>query len=153
MSSITFVSITAWTVVQSSCTSVGNASPCHRTPPLRPTSAGYGAKDVKSDAQRENRNSAQAIDQGGLAGQMEKIQRGAPESQRRYLPAAIVLDLPKERGEHCPTKLQEDTTRGDKSPKAKDKSRKQDPADKNQKALAANVKMSLSPVFPGKKAK
>ena len=67
--------------------------------------------------------------------------------------AAIVLDLFQERGEHCPTKLQEDITMGDKSPKAKDKSRKQDTADKNQKALAAKAKMSPSPVFPGKKAK
>jgi hypothetical protein len=69
------------------------------------------------------------------------------------LPAAIVLDLPRERGEHGPTELQEDITMGDKSPKAKDKSRKQDTADKNQKALAAKAKMSPSPAFPGKKAK
>jgi hypothetical protein len=89
----------------------------------------------------------------GIAGPDGKVQRGAHESQHRYLPAAIVLDLPKERVEHCPTKLQEDIIMGDKSPKAKDKSRKQDTADKNQKALAAKAKMSLSPVFPGKKAK
>ncbi len=42
---------------------------------------------------------------------------------------------------------------GDKSPKAKDKFRKQDTADKNQKALAAKAKMSSSPVFPGNKTK
>ncbi|HEX7498790.1 MAG TPA: hypothetical protein VF524_00645 [Polyangia bacterium] len=42
---------------------------------------------------------------------------------------------------------------GDKSPKAKDKARKQDTADKNQKALAATAKMSPSPVFPGKKTR
>ena len=42
---------------------------------------------------------------------------------------------------------------GDKSPKAKDKSRKQDTADKNQKAMDAKAKMSPSPVFPGKKNK
>jgi hypothetical protein len=42
---------------------------------------------------------------------------------------------------------------GDKSPKAKDKSRKQDTADKNQKALAAKAKMSPSPVFSGKNTK
>ena len=42
---------------------------------------------------------------------------------------------------------------GDKSPKAKDKSRKQDTADKNERALAAKAKMSPSPVFPGKKTK
>jgi hypothetical protein len=42
---------------------------------------------------------------------------------------------------------------GDKSPKAKDKSRKQDIADSNQKLLAAKVKMSVSEVVPGKKSK
>ena len=42
---------------------------------------------------------------------------------------------------------------GDKSPKAKDKSRKQDTADKNQKAQAAKAKMSASPVFSGKNTK
>jgi hypothetical protein len=42
---------------------------------------------------------------------------------------------------------------GDKSPKAKDKSRKQDIADRNQKLLAAKAKMTPSPVFPGKKTK
>jgi hypothetical protein len=42
---------------------------------------------------------------------------------------------------------------GDKSPKAKDKSRKQDTADKNQKAVAAKAKMAPPPAFPGKKAK
>ena len=39
---------------------------------------------------------------------------------------------------------------GDKSPKAKDKSRKQDSANKNQKAQAAKARLSLSPVFSGK---
>jgi hypothetical protein len=67
--------------------------------------------------------------------------------------SAIVLDLPQERGEHCVLNLQEAITMGDKSPKAKDKSRKQDTADKNQKALAAKAKMSPSPVFPGKNNK
>jgi hypothetical protein len=42
---------------------------------------------------------------------------------------------------------------GDKSPKAKDKSRKQDTAEKNQKALAAKAKMSPPPVFPGNRSK
>ena len=42
---------------------------------------------------------------------------------------------------------------GDKSPKAKDKSRKQDIADRSQKLLAAKAKMSVSTVFPGKKTK
>jgi len=42
---------------------------------------------------------------------------------------------------------------GDKSPKAKDKSKKQDTADKNQKAQAAKAKMSPSPVLTGKKTK
>jgi hypothetical protein len=42
---------------------------------------------------------------------------------------------------------------GDKSPKAKDKSRKQDSADKNQKAQAAKAKQSPASVFPGKKPK
>ena len=42
---------------------------------------------------------------------------------------------------------------GDKSPKAKDKSRKQDIADRNQKLLAAKAKMSVSAVFPGTKTK
>jgi len=42
---------------------------------------------------------------------------------------------------------------GDKSPKAKDKSRKQDSADKNQKAVAAKAKMTPAPAFSGKKTK
>lgn len=42
---------------------------------------------------------------------------------------------------------------GDKSPKSKDKSRKQDSADKNQKALAAKAKLKTSAVIPGKKSK
>ncbi len=42
---------------------------------------------------------------------------------------------------------------GDKSPKAKDKSRKQDTADKQQKAQAARTKMAPSPAFVGKKTK
>jgi hypothetical protein len=42
---------------------------------------------------------------------------------------------------------------GDKSPKAKDRSRKQDTADKNQKAQAAKAKQLPAPVFPGKKPK
>ena len=50
-------------------------------------------------------------------------------------------------------KLQEAITMGDKSPKAKDKSRKQDIAEKNQKLLAAKAKLSVSAVFPGKKTK
>ena len=37
---------------------------------------------------------------------------------------------------------------GDKSPKAKDKSRRQDIADKNQKLLAAKAKMTPSPILP-----
>jgi hypothetical protein len=41
-------------------------------------------------------------------------------------------------------------TMGDKSPKSKDKSRKQDVADKNQKATAAKAKMPMS---AGKKTK
>jgi hypothetical protein len=44
-------------------------------------------------------------------------------------------------------------TMGDKSPKSKDRSRKQDTANKNQKALAAKAKMSPSPVFSGKNSK
>jgi hypothetical protein len=42
---------------------------------------------------------------------------------------------------------------GDKSPKAKDRSRKQDSAEKNQKALAAKAKLSPSPAFSGKNSK
>jgi hypothetical protein len=42
---------------------------------------------------------------------------------------------------------------GDKSPKAKDKSRKQDTAEKKQKELAAKAKMSPSPVSSGMKTK
>jgi hypothetical protein len=42
---------------------------------------------------------------------------------------------------------------GDKSPKAKDKSKKQDTADKNQKMLAAKAKMAPPPVLAGKKTK
>jgi hypothetical protein len=41
---------------------------------------------------------------------------------------------------------------GDKSPKAKDKSKKQDTAGKNQKAQAAKAKMAPPPVA-GKKGK
>ena len=63
------------------------------------------------------------------------------------------MDLTQERGEPSPINWQEAITMGDKSPKAKDKSRKQDTADKNQKALAAKAKMSLSPVFSGKNSK
>jgi len=40
---------------------------------------------------------------------------------------------------------------GDKSPKAKDKSRKQDAADKRQKEVAAKAKMPLSPAGSGKR--
>jgi hypothetical protein len=60
---------------------------------------------------------------------------------------------PRKRGSIPLLKLQEAITMGDKSPKAKDKSRKQDTADKNQRALAAKAKMSPPPAFPGKKAK
>jgi hypothetical protein len=49
--------------------------------------------------------------------------------------------------------LQEAITMGDKSPKSKDRSRKQDAADKSQKALAAKAKMTPSPGFPGGKAR
>ena len=42
---------------------------------------------------------------------------------------------------------------GDKSPKAKNKSRQQDTADKRQKEMAAKAKMAPSPVFPGNKTK
>jgi hypothetical protein len=68
-------------------------------------------------------------------------------------PAAIVLDFPRRGGSIPLLKLQEAIPMGDKSPKAKDKSRKQDTTDKNQRALAAKAKMSPSPVFPGKKTK
>lgn len=69
-------------------------------------------------------------------------------------PTAIVLDFPWKGGSIPLLKLQEEAiTMGDKSPKAKDKFRKQDTADKNQKALAAKAKMSSSPVFPGNKTK
>jgi len=68
-------------------------------------------------------------------------------------PAAIVLDFPRRGGSIPLLKLQEAIPMGDKSPKAKDKSRKQDTADKNERALAAKAKMSPSPVFPGKKTK
>jgi hypothetical protein len=40
---------------------------------------------------------------------------------------------------------------GDKSPKAKDKSRKQDAADKKQKGEAAKAKMPLSSAGSGKR--
>jgi hypothetical protein len=40
---------------------------------------------------------------------------------------------------------------GDKSPKAKEKSKKQDTADKNQKKAAANAKASTSAAKDGKK--
>jgi hypothetical protein len=89
----------------------------------------------------------------GIAGPDGKVQRGARESQHRDHPAAIVLDLPKEREDHGPTKLQEGISMGDKSPKAKDKSRKQDAVDKNQKAQAAKAKMSPPAVSSGKKGK
>jgi hypothetical protein len=68
-------------------------------------------------------------------------------------PAAIVLDFPRKGGSIPLLKLQEAITMGDKSPKAKDKSRKQDIADSNQKLLAAKAKMSVSAVVPGKKTK
>ena len=68
-------------------------------------------------------------------------------------PAAIVLDFPRKGGSIPLLKLQEAITMGDKSPKAKDKSRKQDIADSNQKFLAAKAKMSVSAVFPGTKTK
>jgi hypothetical protein len=42
---------------------------------------------------------------------------------------------------------------GDKSPKAKERSRKQDTADKNQKAMATKAKQSPALVFPGTKPK
>jgi hypothetical protein len=42
---------------------------------------------------------------------------------------------------------------GDKSPKAKDKSRKQDTEDKKQRELADKAKMPTSPVGSGKKTK
>jgi hypothetical protein len=51
-----------------------------------------------------------------------------------------------------PVKRQEEITMGDKSPKAKDKSRKQDTAGKNQKAAAAKSKMAPPPIA-GKKTK
>ncbi len=66
-------------------------------------------------------------------------------------PTAIVLDFPWKGGSIPLLKLREAITMGDKSPKAKDKSRKQDIADRNQKLLAAKAKLSPSPVFPGKK--
>ena len=68
-------------------------------------------------------------------------------------PAAIVLDFARKGGSLPLHKLQEAITMGDKSPKAKDKSRKQDIADRNQKLLAAKAKMSVSAVFPGTKTK
>jgi hypothetical protein len=40
---------------------------------------------------------------------------------------------------------------GDKSPKAKDKSRKQDAADKKQKEVATKARVPLSPAGSGKK--
>jgi hypothetical protein len=60
---------------------------------------------------------------------------------------------PEKGGAFLLLKRQGAITMGDKSPKAKDKSRKQDAADKNQRALAAKAKMSPSPVFSGKNAK
>jgi hypothetical protein len=67
--------------------------------------------------------------------------------------ASIVLDFPRKGRSIALLKLQEAITMGDKSPKAKDKSRKQDIVDRNQKLLAAKAKMSPSPVFPEKKTK
>jgi len=61
--------------------------------------------------------------------------------------------MPWERAEHPRLNRQETITMGDKSPKSKDKSRKQDTAGKNQKALAAKAKMQSSAVIPGKKSR
>ena len=69
-----------------------------------------------------------------------------------YLPR-FSWTCPRKEGSIPLIKQQEAITMGDKSPKAKDKSRKQDTADKNQKALAAKAKMSPSPVFSGKTTK
>jgi hypothetical protein len=61
------------------------------------------------------------------------------------------LDFPRKGREHLTTQQQEAITMGDKSPKAKDKSRKQDTADKNQKAQVAKAKQPLSSAVAGKK--
>jgi hypothetical protein len=63
------------------------------------------------------------------------------------------LDFPRKRGSISLLKRQEAITMGDKSPKAKDKSRKQDTADRNQKAQAAKAKQPLSSAVAGKKPK
>jgi hypothetical protein len=42
---------------------------------------------------------------------------------------------------------------GDKSPKAKDKQKKQDTAGKNQKKVAAGAKTAPAPAAPAKKGK
>jgi hypothetical protein len=44
----------------------------------------------------------------------------------------------------------QEATMGDKSPKAKDKSRKQDTEDKKRRELAAKARMPTSPVSSGK---
>ena len=69
-----------------------------------------------------------------------------------YLPR-FSWTCPRKEGSIPLIKQQEAITMGDKSPKAKDKSRKQDIADSNQKLLAAKAKMSVSAVVPGKKTK
>jgi len=93
----------------------------------------------------ENRNSAQANRSRGSQGEMEKSSGARHESPTTdtYLPAAIVLDLPRERGEHC-----SDQTAGGISPigrQVTEGERQIQEAGhrgpRNQKALAAKAKM------------